>query len=43
MAIRCAEFGLPAAIGVGDVVFEQLKHAGIVALDCQNQTLKVLS
>lgn len=43
MAIRSAEFGLPAAIGVGDVIFEQLKHAGIVALDCQNQTLKVLS
>jgi phosphohistidine swiveling domain-containing protein len=36
MAIRCAEFGLPAAIGVGSR-FDTLCTAGSVELDCANQ------
>ncbi|MFZ5427692.1 MAG: PEP-utilizing enzyme [Thermodesulfobacteriota bacterium] len=28
MAIRCAEFGLPAAIGCGEVLFEKVRAAG---------------
>ena len=42
MAIRAAEIGLPSAIGVGAKLFEQLSHAQIVELDCQNQTIRVL-
>jgi len=34
MAIRCAEFGLPAAIGCGDVLYRQLVSASGVYLDC---------
>jgi len=34
MSIRCAEFGLPAAIGCGDVIFDKLKKAKFVSLDC---------
>ena len=26
MAIRCAELGIPAAIGVGDKIYENLKE-----------------
>ena len=26
MAIRCAELGIPAAIGVGDKIYENLKR-----------------
>jgi len=33
MAIRCAELGIPAAIGVGDKVYESLKE-GRLKLDC---------
>lgn len=40
MAIRCAEFGLPAAIGVGDVLFEKLLHAKVINLDCNNKMIK---
>ena len=34
MAIRCAEFGLPAAIGCGERLFETLARAPVVELDC---------
>ena len=34
MAIRCAEFGIPAAIGCGEQRFEQLIKADYVHLDC---------
>lgn len=43
MAIRCAEFGLPAAIGVGDAHFQQLTKARRIDLDCQLQRLVVVS
>ncbi|MBQ9407522.1 MAG: hypothetical protein IJU37_12395 [Desulfovibrio sp.] len=33
MAIRCAEYGLPAAIGVGEKLFNSLSQASAVALD----------
>ncbi len=33
MAIRCAEIGLPAAIGVGDKIYENIEE-GRVLLDC---------
>jgi hypothetical protein len=34
MAIRCAELGIPAAIGCGEQTFEQLQKSGGVLLDC---------
>lgn len=41
MAIRCAEFGLPAAIGVGSR-FEQLKSQALVEIDCANHSIRSL-
>ncbi len=34
MAIRCAELDIPAAIGCGEQMFEQLRRAGSALLDC---------
>ena len=39
MAIRCAELGIPAAIGVGDKLYEGL-HEGRMMLDCKNGLFK---
>ncbi len=40
MAIRCAEYGLPAAIGVGEQLFAAISSAGSVLLDPQSAVLK---
>ena len=42
MAIRCAEMGLPAAIGCGEILFEKLISASRVMLDCKNNQIIVL-
>ena len=42
MAIRCAELGLPAAIGVGEIIFQRIKNAKTVLLDCENKQVMVL-
>ncbi len=42
MTIRCAEFGLPAAIGCGKKWFDRLKTANNVELNCSNKQIKVL-
>ena len=34
MAIRSAELGLPAAIGIGEVLFERISATRLVVLDC---------
>lgn len=34
MAIRCAEFGLPAAIGCGERLYETLVKSSVIDLDC---------
>jgi phosphoenolpyruvate-protein kinase (PTS system EI component) len=34
MAIRCAEFGIPAAIGCGEQRFEMFTRAHQLLLDC---------
>ena len=39
MAVRCSEFGLPAAIGVGTRLFELCENASIITLDCLNQRI----
>mgnify|MGYP001618328074 FL=1 len=35
MSIRCAEFGIPAAIGCGELIFNKVKEASHVLLDCK--------
>ena len=40
MAIRAAEFGLPAAIGCGDAIFEALHRSPMIDLDCANQRVR---
>jgi choline kinase/phosphohistidine swiveling domain-containing protein len=39
MAIRCAELGLPAAIGCGELLFERLRKFSRVRLECASQTI----
>jgi hypothetical protein len=34
MAIRCAEYGLPAAIGCGELIFERARRSRRCLLDC---------
>jgi phosphohistidine swiveling domain-containing protein len=40
MAIRSAEFGLPAAIGCGSRLFDALTNASAIELDCAAQTVR---
>ena len=40
MAIRCAEYGLPAAIGVGEQLYGQLTKSSGILLDPATSTLK---
>jgi choline kinase/phosphohistidine swiveling domain-containing protein len=42
MAIRSAEMGLPAAIGVGEKLYDTLLSAKIIELDCVNQVIRVI-
>ena len=42
MAIRCAEYGLPAAIGCGTQLWERIVAAGAVDLNCVEKTLRPL-
>jgi glutamine kinase len=40
MAIRCAEFGLPAAIGCGEKTFNDLTRAQAIELNCAERTVR---
>ncbi len=40
MAIRCAEFDLPAAIGCGERMFDLVAHEHKVELNCAARTIK---
>ncbi len=42
MSIRCAELGLPAAIGCGEILFEKLLFSSKVLLDCKNKEIVIL-
>ena len=35
MAIRCAEFGIPAAIGCGEQRFDNLMNADKICINCE--------
>lgn len=37
MSIRCSEFNLPAAIGVGDVLFSKILKEQHIVIDAENQ------
>lgn len=43
MAIRCAEYNLPAAIGCGEQPFERIISTGRCLLDCQCKRLEPVS
>jgi glutamine kinase len=43
MAIRAAELGIPAAIGVGEALFERLASARTIDLDCANRQMRTAS
>lgn len=40
MAIRCAEFGLPAAIGCGEQIFDRVVLSSFVELDCSEERVE---
>lgn len=42
MAIRAAEFGIPAVIGVGEKAFNRYAAAGRLEVDCKNKTVMIL-
>lgn len=42
MAIRAAEFGLPAVIGVGEKQFTYLSQAKRLKIDCRNRTVQIV-
>ena len=42
MAIRAAEFGIPAVIGVGEKLFARYAAADRLEIDCRNRTVMVL-
>lgn len=43
MTIRCAELGIPAAIGVGETLFERLASAGRVELRCGEKIVRAVT
>ena len=40
MAIRCAEFGIPAAIGCGEQIFDRLCSAGSIEINCAEKHVR---
>jgi phosphoenolpyruvate-protein kinase (PTS system EI component) len=42
MAIRCAEIGLPAAIGCGELIYDRLLSSSEILLDCKNHQIMIL-
>jgi glutamine kinase len=43
MAIRAGELGLPAVIGVGEMLYRQYSTAQRLHIDCANRQIKVLA
>ena len=41
MAIRCAEKGIPAAIGCGTEIYNKIKKAKEIRLDCKNKKIEM--
>lgn len=43
MSIRCNEMQIPAAIGVGEKIFNSISDGNIVKLDCSSNILEILN
>lgn len=43
MAIRCAEFGIPAAIGCGEQIYDRVLKAGRIELNCADGRIVMAS
>ena len=43
MAVRAAELSLPAAIGVGELLYGDIELASVMRLDCASRTITVVS
>ena len=43
IAIRCAEFDLPAAIGCGERLFDALRLGTVIELDCATRSLRAIA
>ncbi len=39
MSIRCAEFGIPAAIGCGEEIYNKIKKVNNVRIDCKENKI----
>lgn len=42
MAIRAAEFQLPAATGIGELLYEQVSKAEMIELDCASRQIRMI-
>ena len=42
MAIRCHEFGIPAAIGCGNLIFDKISKSNKISLNCESGKLELL-
>ena len=42
MAIRCMELGLPALIGVGDKIYNDLSKSKKIFIDCNNKKYSII-
>lgn len=42
MSIRCAEFGIPAAIGAGEIIYNKIKNANLIELNCESKQIRVI-
>ena len=40
MAIRCNELSIPAAIGVGEKKFNEIKSLPVLRLNCENKKIE---
>lgn len=43
MAVRCKELGIPAAIGVGEILYNNLARVNSVLLDCMGKRIEVIN
>ena len=43
MSIRCAEFGIPAAIGCGEQRFDMIKNSSQLLLDCSSSLIEKIT
>ena len=42
MAIRCAEFKIPAAIGCGEVIYKELQLKTVIELNCKEKSIRYI-